>query len=591
MQTWSFDTTTSGWSQVASLPEPLSLPSLTAVGGQLFAGASTTQYGSTPEHLFYSYDPSENAWTGLPNPSQAPKYTPGLGSLTYTNQDGETVEQIVVWSGLDEGMLMVWDLGSASWTTLPATPNWGCTGGSVVVVGTQIFVFRTGTGPIDIAIYDVVSGSWSTRAYPSWMEVPPMTTLQTAVAQGTWVFSPNVYRLTVQYDTVNDQWYQQAGPSISGVPYLAAGACGSTLYAIYGGENACSFSAFGMPSGAWAERLQGFLGNGPMGWSFAVMKDGAIVDTAGWGFANAPWDGNVQFTPQTQIGFASCSKPITAVAAMKYYQDPSSTGPSWASVQAFLDDPFYPYVKSWIPEHGTNVDLVTLGQLLTMKSGMANFAGCYDPYVPYMTGFVQSNASPGTYQYINADFGIFQMILCNWNDGGKDPVSFYADYVQQNVFGPMGITGMVPTGLPTCTYAQGQTSGPGFVWPTLTSSTSSGGWGGTVLDLVGFLAGLRTEAVLTADNVEALLTNQLGCYPWTVTNGTAYWHNGGLINSAQQGLMTMAVRFPDGTDAAWVCNTQGPWDWYSALITVYNALNGAATTARPSLPSGIALPQ
>lgn len=77
-----------------------------------------------------------------------------------------------------------------------------------------------------------------------------------------------------------------------------------------------------------------------------------------------------------------------------------------------------------------------------------------------------------------------------------------------------------------------------------------------------------------------MTSHLLGCYPASVVNGTAYGHNGGLGFPGGQGLMTSALRFPDGTDAAWVCNTLGPGEWYRVLAETYDTLNGVTTSRR-----------
>ncbi|HJQ37099.1 MAG TPA: serine hydrolase domain-containing protein [Thermoanaerobaculia bacterium] len=348
-----------------------------------------------------------------------------------------------------------------------------------------------------------------------------------------------------------------------------------------------------MTLGPWGTAIQSFLGSGPVGWAYAIGQNGALLESGAVGYAVAPWDKNgteEQFTTSTGIPFASCSKSITAVAMMNLFENPPS-GWSWgdpANLLIMLDETFNLYTSaaisgpgggpSWDP--GAGVAGVTIGQLMTMFSGMnpASGSNLFDPYMTAMTKYVQTPCVgvPGQgSSYINANFGILELVLAGMQ-GSTDPGQ-YQTYVQDNVFTPMGITDVQDAPFfNTSTYASGQASGSGYVWPQVTSSLSSGGWCGTVLDLANFLMGIRNNKVLTSATTQLMFNLQLGWYPMGLDNGEyAWWHNGGLYNtdaSPNPGLMTMIMSMPSGIDAAWVCNTWGPWDWYKCLAAAWNTV-------------------
>ncbi|HET9765266.1 MAG TPA: hypothetical protein VFS60_00380, partial [Thermoanaerobaculia bacterium] len=118
--------------------------------------------------------------------------------------------------------------------------------------------------------------------------------------------------------------------------------------------------------------------------------------------------------------------------------------------------------------------------------------------------------------------------------------------------------------------------------PQITSSTACGGWCGTVLDLANFLMGIRNNLVLTAANAQLMFNLGLGWYPWELDDGSIAWyHIGGVsVDSPPKGLMTMIMSMPNGYDAAWICNTYGPWDWYYCLAQAYGQIVGTNTDIR-----------
>jgi CubicO group peptidase (beta-lactamase class C family) len=345
--------------------------------------------------------------------------------------------------------------------------------------------------------------------------------------------------------------------------------------------------------GPWGSAIQDFLGSDPIGWSYAIGQNGSLLESGAVGYAVAPWDtsGNTEeFATDTGITFASCSKSITAVAMMTLFQNPPA-GWNWGgNLLIMLNETFNLYTSGAISspgsgppgDPGAGVAGVTIGQLLTMMGGMWPQQALFDDYLTAMTPFVQNACQtvPGqSYNYINSNFSIMQLVLAGLQ--GSTDYTQYVPYVQKNVFAPMGITDVQDAPFfNTLTYSPGQSAGTGFAWPQITSATACGGWCGTVLDLASFLMGIRNNLVLTAANAQLMFNLGLGWYPWALDDGTnAWWHNGGLLNgdTPAQGLMTMIMSMPNGYDAAWICNTYGPWDWYKCLAYAYNQVVG--TTA------------
>jgi CubicO group peptidase (beta-lactamase class C family) len=103
--------------------------------------------------------------------------------------------------------------------------------------------------------------------------------------------------------------------------------------------------------------VSGHMDPAGSGFAFAVMHDGAVAHTRGWGMANIAT--GVPFSPATPTEAASLTKQFTAVAVLMLREQGRFA----------LDTP----IRSLLPELPAQWAAVTIHHLLTHQSGIPNY--------------------------------------------------------------------------------------------------------------------------------------------------------------------------------------------------------------------------
>ncbi|HEX3582327.1 MAG TPA: serine hydrolase domain-containing protein [Thermoanaerobaculia bacterium] len=170
--------------------------------------------------------------------------------------------------------------------------------------------------------------------------------------------------------------------------------------------------------------------------SIAVVKDGKIAYVHAYG--NARLDPSVPATPQMRYSIGSISKQFTASSLLMLQEEGKLS----------LDD----RVVRWLPE-ATRAKDVTIRDILSMTSGYQDFwpqdyvmPNMMNPATPdeVVTGWAKKplDFEPGSkWQYSNTNYVIAGMIF--ERVAGMPLV----DFLQQRVFGPLGMTSVYNTDL------------------------------------------------------------------------------------------------------------------------------------------------
>ncbi len=290
------------------------------------------------------------------------------------------------------------------------------------------------------------------------------------------------------------------------------------------------------------------------GYAYEILQHGKVVVANQHGFARAPWertDPSLPITIYKTAPLASISKTITAVAMLRLWDEKKG--------RFSLDDPFWPYVERIAPHPDPAVKKITIRQVLMHQSGLA-----VAPDVTSheeLASFLQkplARRPGGKFVYQNNNYYLARVLL---EQIAREP---YTRYVQNHVLHPMGILHMdtrSESEAPMCGYASPGDKGPGyqFAWDC-TKWAGGAGWYGSVDEMVKFMRGLRTRAVLSERATQMLFDDALG-FDW---EKPGFGKGGDWVFEDQTGegeVHTAVCYFPDDIEAAIVINSaydQGP---------------------------------
>jgi CubicO group peptidase (beta-lactamase class C family) len=170
------------------------------------------------------------------------------------------------------------------------------------------------------------------------------------------------------------------------------------------------------------------------GVSLAVCRDGKIIKASGYGLANVEL--GVPVTPETIFQTGSVGKQFTAMAVMMLVEE--------GKLQ--LDD----RMTKYIPEPPSSWQDVTIRQLLTHTSGIADYGGEEGTMGKGVINFrrdytegelIQAFAKmpmdfpPGqNWSYSNTGYVLLGIII------HRVTGEFYGDFLQERIFRPLGMT-------------------------------------------------------------------------------------------------------------------------------------------------------
>jgi len=266
-----------------------------------------------------------------------------------------------------------------------------------------------------------------------------------------------------------------------------------------------------------------FEANGFPGMSAAVIRDGDVVYTEGFGEG---------ITPETPFYAGSLAKSVTAVAILTLVD----TG------EIALDDP----ITAYLPEFtvtGGSADAITVRMLLNHRSGLsdASYADLrtdelrsLEAAVADLSGAALSS-DPGTeFAYFNQNYVLLGRVV--EIASGQD----FEDYVQATIFDPLGMTSATytpPEGIPQgYNFLYGQPIARGNIVPLY---SPSGGLIVTAEDMAKFIAIFLNDGkpILSAESAALAITPPgehtpygMGWYEGQLGDAEALVHGGVLSN-------------------------------------------------------------
>jgi CubicO group peptidase (beta-lactamase class C family) len=256
------------------------------------------------------------------------------------------------------------------------------------------------------------------------------------------------------------------------------------------------------------------------GVSIAVVRNGKIIKSAGYGFANV--EVSAPAKAETIFAIGSITKQFTASAIMVLVQQG----------RIGLDDS----ITKYFPEAPPAWKAITVRQLLTHTSGIPDIYGNTEANL-YTKGIIDFHRDyteeelarayfaqpldfqPGTkWSYSNSGYQMLGFLI------RRVTGQYYGDFFKEHFFVPLGMTtteiisytNIVPNRAPGYDLVGGSwKNGP--VWQSITTlSNAEGSLLMNVLDLAKWDAALNTEQVLKRSSLETMWT------PVPLDDGSAY---------------------------------------------------------------------
>ncbi|GAB3321487.1 hypothetical protein GCM10027299_15990 [Larkinella ripae] len=322
---------------------------------------------------------------------------------------------------------------------------------------------------------------------------------------------------------------------------------------------------------SFARALDDSLKIKKIGYGFVILEGSEVRASGRGGLKSLATDpeGEKPFTLDTKMHIASMSKTITTMAFLHLAAEKAIK----------TTDRIAPYLPpAWAK--GANIGQVTFRDLLTHRSGIIGLTnscanGAYSENT--WSGLQQliqkgvSTANRGSYCYQNANFSLFRVLipamlgyLFTGNEFTDDQQTqrLYTEYVQKNVFENVGLTRVVttqPPGDPTYAYAYPNAGQTGWNPGGFTTTVGAYGWYLTPAEAGKLFATVLSTAdqrVLTSAWKDTLITNRLGNFSGTVSDGAMHYHDGwwNLKLANYQGLRTVWMKLPNNVTAVLFVN-------------------------------------
>jgi CubicO group peptidase (beta-lactamase class C family) len=154
--------------------------------------------------------------------------------------------------------------------------------------------------------------------------------------------------------------------------------------------------------------------------SVLVAQKGKVLFSKGYGWADMEW--NIPNSPTTRFQIASVTKQFTAAAILLLEE----------RGKLKTDD----LVKKYLPDAPASWDKITIYNLLTMTSGLADHAADYEPTTPDRLVFhdMPLDFQPGEkWNYKNTNYLVLGYLL------ERVSGQTYADFLQESIFKPLGM--------------------------------------------------------------------------------------------------------------------------------------------------------
>jgi CubicO group peptidase (beta-lactamase class C family) len=300
-------------------------------------------------------------------------------------------------------------------------------------------------------------------------------------------------------------------------------------------------SCFAQDTGRMDQVVQSYAANRKFMGTALVARDGQVLFSKGYGFANLEW--NIPNAPNTKFRLGSVTKQFTAASILLLEERGKLS----------VADP----LKKYMPDAPAAWDKITIRHLLTHTSGIPNFTGFADyqklePFPATPTELVARfrdkplDFQPGEkWNYSNSGYVLLGYLI------EKITGDTYEKFVTENIFTPLGMkdTGYDSNTAIIARRADGYQIGPkgyqhaGFVHMSIPHA--AGALYSTTEDLLKWEQGLFGGKVLQPASLEKMTTPFLENYAFGLTVETANGHKRITHGGGIEGFNTELEYYPE----------------------------------------------
>ena len=295
------------------------------------------------------------------------------------------------------------------------------------------------------------------------------------------------------------------------------------------------------PAARMEQIIQSYVADHKFMGAVLVARDGKTLLDKGYGSANLEWQ--VPDTPTTKFRIGSITKQFTAASILLLEE----------RGKLKTDDP----VKKYMPDAPAAWDKITIFHLLTHTSGIPSFTGFSDfpkrqlePMTPQqLVDWFRDKPlefEPGAkWNYSNSGYVLLGYLI------EKISGQSYADFVQQNIFTPLG---MKDSGYDSNSaiiehraagYAPGKSGPQNAGYVNMTVPLSAGGLYSTTEDLLRWEQGLFGGKLLSPASLAKMTTPFKQDYAFGLGVSTENGHKVIEHNGGIQGFNTALAYYPD----------------------------------------------
>lgn len=309
---------------------------------------------------------------------------------------------------------------------------------------------------------------------------------------------------------------------------------------------------------AFGQDLHNALKASVAGYMMRLRKNGTTIYTLQWNWAQTPADGGFGWNPNRRMHVASVSKLMTGIAMTKLLD---SKGISYDAK-----------ILGYLPAHWSkdpDASKITFRHLMTHRSGIST--GGSEASYAFARQQIANNVNGGTVgaaqgDYENVNFSLQRILIgviggyidksANFgaaNDALWNAITNigYIDYMNKNIFGPSGVSGVSLSKPAGPAFAYTWNGGSGWNSGNLAGLSGGVGWHMSVDEVLNVMTALRKGKLMAPSKAQSLLDASFGLDSGAGgvnTPAGRLYHKNGRWRSGGRTEQCVAFFLPEGME-------------------------------------------